>query len=547
MARSVLEYWRNCVLATLTIVVLAGIWYQAKHVSSIDKVGLRYRLKCTAVLSQMIYGYPSDYTLDLRLLKFLSLVPYADPYSTGWSLQKTAEVIKETVRTKAWQDSLPEPKLIADDKGDFDYVRLGFYLFGVRIESVFYTLFLLLFVGMVVYILDYFNSLSRLILLLFFLLSLYITVFITNLTDQLQNLTDIRFFDILSVIPLFHLMFVLLDRRPMCVRSLMFVLIQTFIMIFVYHVRSSSMWQLMCLFLLTGAISYRYWKESPPLDSQSGLRQLRRTMIRCAWPLALITIGVISLRVYQRTNYNPGYFKEGYPRHTFWHNAFMGFACHPQLAKEFQIFPISDMNIILAAERYLKQHEDRKRWEPLFGEFRMEHFRWGLYETVVRDMFFDACFRHPVEVLETYVKYKPKLLVLQFLWAAGLVHPDVDSLYLYSHTLTPEGTRREKDFFYNPLRWEVLLFIMTSLVIGYRDLRIHGREIVALVALVLCFSTMPGLFTYPVIHIIGVVFVTVGTFSYVALGWVMTNVTTLAYRLTKPSRKDQAAVNHVTV
>ena len=545
MARSVLKYWRNCVLTTLTMVVLAGIWYQATHVSSIDQVGIRYRLKCTAVLSQMIYGYPRDYTLDLRLLKFLSSVPDADPYSTKWSLERCAQVIKETVKAREWQSSLPEPKLIADDKGDFDFVRLAFYLFGVRIQSIFYAFFLVLFIGVVVYILDYFKSPSRLILLLFFLLSLYITVFITNLTDQLQNLTDIRFFDVLSVVPLFHLMLVLLDRRSACIRSLRFALVQTLLMIFVYHVRSSSMWQLMCFFLLTGVISYRYWKESSSLDSESGLGRFRRTMIRCGWPAALMIMGVISLRVYQRTNYNPDYFTEGYPRHTFWHNAFMGFACHPQLAKEFQIFPISDMNIILAAERYLKDHQDRKRWAMLYGEFRIEHFRWGLYETVVRDMFIATCLKHPVQVLETYLKYKPKILVQQFLWAAGFLSPDIDSLYLYSHTLTPEGTRREKDLFYNPLRWEVLILIMTSLVIGYGDLRVHAREIISLAALTLCFSLIPGFFTYPVIHIIGLVFVTVATFFYVTLSGVIIAAIRPVHHFKKPSQKGSR--NHVTV
>jgi hypothetical protein len=113
---------------------------------------------------------------------------------------------------------------------------------------------------------------------------------------------------------------------------------------------------------------------------------------------------------------------------------------------------------------------------------------------------------------------KPLVLSRQFLWAAGRLPTDIDGLYLYSHTLTSDEVRKKLDLFYRPFRLEVVLILTVAFAIGWKEFRSDFKKTLVLVLATFSFSTIPGLITYPVIHIIGVVFVTSGTLFYVVAG-----------------------------
>src|SRR5262249_12731318 len=103
-----------------------------------------------------------------------------------------------------------------DDLGFVDYVRLSFLVFGHKIESLYYTYFLIFGVSAAVFLWT-FRSRPALLMLLVITSVAQTILFASNLlaSDNLGSISDPRFLSIMATVPGLHLGCLLLDRsRP---------------------------------------------------------------------------------------------------------------------------------------------------------------------------------------------------------------------------------------------------------------------------------------------------------------------------------------------
>ncbi len=96
---------------------------------------------------------------------------------------------------------------------------------------------------------------------------------------------------------------------------------------------------------------------------------------------------------------------------------------------------------------------------------------------------------------------------------------DVDTLFLDGHGLTDDHTREVKGFFYRPWRWEAVALLGVGLLVSHRRLRGMLVPMLFISGLALSFSLLPVMLAYPVIHVMGDVFVAGALFFYTSCAW----------------------------
>jgi hypothetical protein len=409
-----------------------------------------------------------------------------------------------------------------DDKGLTDFSFLAMTLFGQRLNSLYYMFFLLLSFSVALFAVAFFRSPAKMALLVLWTGSLYATVHVIGIDDQFANLHEPRFFDILSFLPLLHLLLVGLEGR-FTPQVALTALAQVVLLVFVYHVRATAGWQIVCLVawcpVACWLLARRRVSTAPVVGGW-----FRAALLAC-WPISLVLLGLGGLHAYKHTMYHPRYFQDIGSEHVFWHNTVMGLSLHPRLAQTYQI-DIDDEKIMEATERYLREDGQEVRRQAIFC--RKDYARdpcaplasidWVTYDLAVRDMFLDACRKFPVEVAVTHLFYKPMLLVKQFCWAIGLDPPDVvAAARRRGHTLAAPEVRRARRLYYNPFRLRHLFAVLACLLLAGTALVQEGRSLLLVSTFVFAFSLLPVLVVYPLLHVLGTVFVATTLLLYTGL------------------------------
>src|SRR5262249_25767591 len=163
-----------------------------------------------------------------------------------------------------------------DDLGFVDYVRLSFLLFGHKIQSLYYTYFLIFGVSAAVFLWT-FRSRPALLMLLVITSVAQIILFVSNLfaPHNLGSIADPRFLSILAVVPGLHLGCLLLDRSPPSIINVASAIVQSIILVFAFWIRASTLWVILAVAVFAGLITI--W----------GLLK-RRNDLKHAWCLGIL-------------------------------------------------------------------------------------------------------------------------------------------------------------------------------------------------------------------------------------------------------------------
>ena len=496
--------WQHGALVALVALTLVLIWTRNDALN--DGTSFKYAPASEIAKSQLLMDVPRDYTGYAAI----SRVPME------LSASEVEEWRVQLAQLSGYEDDM---RFETNDKGVVDFVRWAYQLFGMNNRSLLELWFVFLSLGLLIYVIDHHADSGALLLVLLFTLALYATVFIIPLSDQLNNIHDPRFFGVLALVPLLHVIVATLNNR-LTIRSALCVAGQVALIVVVLHARSSAQWLIVCAFAVSGLL---IMTDLTTRTSEGGLAKLRRVARNRAWPAVVLFGGLVALGLYKQATYHPAYFESGpYPdRRVMWHNVFMGFTVHPELSQQYRLPIVSDSVVYEAAERYLIRGDDRSQWEDVFeAEYReggAEGLNWSKYDLVVREMFFEVLRAHPLQAVATFAYYKPRLLLRQFQWAMGRRPTDENDLFLHGHGVATDGQRERGNQYFRLFRLESLMILLMAVALSNSAGLARSGRLLFVAGSVALMSLAPAFATYPVIHVMGDVFVTVALLGYMLI------------------------------
>jgi hypothetical protein len=286
-----------------------------------------------------------------------------------------------------------------DDLGFVDYVRLSFLAFGHKIQSLYYTYFLIFGLSAAVFLWT-FRSRPALLMLLVITSVAQIILFASNLfaAHNLGSISDPRFLSIMGTVPGLHLGCLLLHRSPPSITNVASAIVQSIILVFAFWIRASAIWVILAVAVFAGLIAI--W----------GLLK-RRNELRRVWCLGILLAVLAVHTLWVTMTIHPIYRSEGeISHHVFWHAVFFQLQLHPRWNEKyaaFYDFATIDELPRVAAKKYLLRHPPPHPEEVYLTRDR-QYLRIAPSETYVRKAYFEFFANDPRFVLESLLIYNPR-------------------------------------------------------------------------------------------------------------------------------------------
>jgi hypothetical protein len=377
-----------------------------------------------------------------------------------------------------------------DDKGLIDLVYLGFALFGPTAASIFKMAAVLFTISVFLYAAEFYDRGPRMALLVSLLASLYAVLFTFDITDQSVSPLEPRFLGFLSAASLLHLLLLVFDGKPLSKASTALAAAQALLLVFVLHLRSSELWQYLCIagvFFITSVV-----------------RRRRLTFANMLVP-SLVLFTFLGMRFYQNMTYHTHYLEKDISTHILWHNVLMGLAANPALRERYGLNVLDDPAVMKAVERYLQSTRQTEVREVLFtnqnwADGQYKGFHWSIYESAARALYARIWKESPGEVLKTYIVLMPKTFIANVYYMATGRQVLSEFLFPVGHISTFE-TRVTKDLYLSPFRLAAvaaLLIAAVLLAIGRRSIVDTGCIVASAAAAVA--SAIPPFLVTPVMH-----------------------------------------------
>jgi hypothetical protein len=285
-----------------------------------------------------------------------------------------------------------------DDLGFVDYVRLSFGFFGYRIQSLYYTYFLIFGVSAAAYLYA-FRSRPALLILLIVACAGQIVLFSSNLlaSYNLGSISDPRFLGVLAAVPGLHLGCLMLDRSPPSFSNIALAIVQSVILVFAFWIRASALWVILAVTVLAGLLAFQ------------GSLKRRFELVRMWAAGALFSVLGLYL-VWVPMALHPIYKSNGeISHHVFWFAVFYQLQFHPQWQEKYASsydFATFDELPPLAAKKYLLRHPPSNP-DAVYLTADHKYLRLVAAETYVRKAFFEFFGNDPRFVLESLLVYNP--------------------------------------------------------------------------------------------------------------------------------------------
>lgn len=448
-----------------------------------ERLHMRYWLHAfPTVISHLKHGLPWDFSAYQGIAKILISTP-----------EHTGALLLASNATDYNRSIVLFP---FDDKGYADLSRFAFLLFGIKVTSVFKLYFALMAFSVALFVGSFWRHLWALFFLLAILLGIHAALYAFPVSTELGEITNPRAIGILSIVALAHIMVAVLINQ-VSFGTVITILLQAALIVFVFFCRSSEAWQIAVGLCFAAIIGWRFVGQ-------------RRIALASMLSIVLCVLGLFA---YQRATFNPAYFQSQGQLRLMWHNVGIGFALHPELARQYH-FEISDnMMFRLVGNRarelgiYDQVFTDRDQLmgNPI-GDF-------VTYDKLARDVVLDIVWRHPIETITLFLYYKPREFLTTVLSAAGAPQasrPDFEVTYIDSEY------RKSVDAFFRLTRpVELILFAVAVLGIP-----LMSREDIIMLcgvtAVIFSGSFLPAMLSYPTYHIVGLNFATTATAIYVA-------------------------------
>jgi hypothetical protein len=304
-----------------------------------------------------------------------------------------------------------------DDLGFVDYVRLSFLVFGSKIQSLYYTYFLI-FGGSAAVFLWTFRSRPALLMLLVITCVAQIGLLSSNLVsvNNLGSIADSRFLGILAIVPGLHLGCLILDRLPPSFGNVGLAVVQSIILVFAVWIRASAVWVILAVAVLAVFVAMR------------GLLKRRLELPRI-WAAGVLFAVLASHMVWLTMALHPIYKSGGeISHHVFWHSIFYQLQFHPRWNEKYAAsydFATADELPPLAARKYLLRHPPSDP-DAVYLTPDRKHLRVAAAETYIRKAFFEFFSNDPRFVLESMLIYNPLSITTILAGYASSLDDDVE-------------------------------------------------------------------------------------------------------------------------
>lgn len=218
----------------------------------------------------------------------------------------------------------------------------------------------------------------------------------------------VRYFSLIGVLPLFHILLTLLDTQPSyrknATRNAVLLALQTALFLLIILVRGSALPEVVAIALVCMALAWRYWSNTERL--QCLFRKLAVMGLAGFVGLSAIVIAVSN-----------DYLTEGRFEPNIWERVIVSLGVNPA-------WPFAGLNEMFDCKEFIPKGLqggplDRNAdciWFDYASKHQIpadkayEKIRGGSYETVMREAFFKIAARDPEEVLKTFIYYKPMMI-----------------------------------------------------------------------------------------------------------------------------------------
>ena len=287
-----------------------------------------------------------------------------------------------------------------DDLGFVDYVRVGFLLFGHRLQSLYFAYFLFLGISVAAFIVT-FRLRPEYLALLVITCVAHAALFASGLFDSARALlADPRCLGILAVIPGLHIACLMLSRIRLSVVDQVLAAVQAAILVFAFWIRASAVWVIVGLALVASLIALEE------------LRRHRRLPLARLQSVAILLAVLAAHTLYVVVALHPVYRQKGeISRHVFWHAVFYQLQHHPQWKNKYGAQfdnAIGDQLPQQAAKKYLAKHPSSD--PDIYLTADRSYLTVAAGETYARKAFFDFLINDPIFVFEAAFWYKSKAI-----------------------------------------------------------------------------------------------------------------------------------------
>jgi hypothetical protein len=220
----------------------------------------------------------------------------------------------------------------------------------------------------------------------------------------------VRYFSLVGVLPLFHILLTLVDPRPSqretATRDAALLALQTAIFLLTVLVRGSTLPQVAGIALVCMVLAWRHRRKTERLRALFG----KLAVIGLAGVASLSAIAAAVPR---------DYLTEGRFGPAIWERVTQGLGMNPA-------WPFAGMNEMFDCKEFIPQGLQRGTGDDnghcIWFDYVLKHHipietagdrvLGSSYETAMREAFFTIAARYPAEVLKTFIYYKPKRIFI---------------------------------------------------------------------------------------------------------------------------------------
>ena len=405
-----------------------------------------------------------------------------------------------------------------DDLGLPRFVEASFAVFGISLSSPHKLFFLLLGLSTLIFSITYFTEPIALGLLTSVLLAIYAFEFVLTESSQLWTAIDVRFMGVLVIVPCLHLCLAVYAQNWSSRRAIA-AAAQSVMMAALYQIRSSSGWALLCAVLI-GAFA---------AGSALAHRRSPRAALRAVVPGLIALAAFLAITELERAHLANRFRTEVPAEHLFWHSIHVGFAVHPDLARDYGL-SFDDLPAHRQVFQYLTKTGDKQAVKAVFGGdgsmFDYDAINWRSYEIAARGAVMQIVRDHPKQFAETFLYYKPIMFMKTLFWAAGYYRGPVEVLAMSPTWLKTDVDRRQADAylrFFRPLAVALYSMAVICMIAGEPTTSTAGALRHGTLVLVAMFAAalVPAFLVYPAFHWLGDTLVVFWTLIYATVALLM--------------------------
>jgi hypothetical protein len=459
-----------------------------------------------AALTNMLVASAPRYTISDAVAEGYFVSPRQPPTAVAAVNSAIAKISRQD-----FGDAKPGYALLGnDDKGIVDFVELSFRVFGLRIESVATAYYAFLLVSAILFCWRYLENSMAMVALTTVLFAEFQVLPYLVFNPQLTSPLALRCLPILSMVACLHcaLQF---WRARVSLADIVAVSIQVLLVVFVLHMRSTAIWQVVFILGAGVVAALLLWCDR----QHSGVVITASPRFAAVIvPAFLMIVGLIGLNAYRAFAF-PAEYGEGKQITTrvTWHNIYSGFALDPQLAKEHSL-RIDDQSEYVDVGRALKERGDIDLWRRIGGDRPdFSGIKWASYDPVARDVMFEMCRKEAGRCLETFLIYKPYYFFDTLMWFYGLKdYPLVTDAFVSNYfgdvvkSQVQQATESLKQRGLTAAPWGAgFVWMLSAMVVGVLMTQSGGRafgswSVLTSLAMMALASLIPSMLGYPAPH-----------------------------------------------